>query len=54
MTYRLEGDIRDMPGATWRDILADALESLQGPAELERIYEKVARHVEAPYGLNPF
>lgn len=42
MTYRLEGDIRDMPGATWRDILADAMESFREPMPLGRIYEKVA------------
>lgn len=47
MSYRLEGDIRDMPGATWRDILADAMESFQGPAELEKIYEMVGRHKRA-------
>ena len=47
MTYHIEGDIRDMPGATWRDILADAMESFHSPAELDQIYEKVGRHRRA-------
>lgn len=47
MTYRVEGDIRDMPGATWRDIIADAMDSLHGPAPLEQIYGKVGRYKRA-------
>lgn len=49
MTYRLEGDIRDMPGATWRDILADAMESFQAPVSLDQIYEKVGNYKRARY-----
>lgn len=30
MTYRVNSDIRDMPGATWRDIIADILEDCNG------------------------
>jgi hypothetical protein len=41
LTYRREADIRDMPGATWRDIVADTMESFPGEAELERIYVKL-------------
>jgi hypothetical protein len=41
LTYRRESDLRDMPGATWRDIVADAMEDFQGAADLERIYAKI-------------
>lgn len=41
LTYRRETDIRDMPGATWRDIVADAMEDFRGAVELERIYAKI-------------
>ena len=41
LTYRRESDIRDMPGATWRDIVADALEDFCGAVELERIYATI-------------
>lgn len=47
MTYQLKGDIRDMPGATWRDILADAMESFQTPAPLEQIYAAVGNYKRA-------
>ena len=43
-TYRLEGDMRDMPGATWRDIVADAMASFQGAVELEQIYAKLENY----------
>jgi hypothetical protein len=41
MTYRRESDLRDMPGATWRDIVADAMEDFRGAVDLERIYAKI-------------
>lgn len=41
LTYWRESDLRDMPGATWRDIVADAMESLGGAVSLERIYAKI-------------
>lgn len=41
MTYGQEMDIRNMPGAAWKDILADAMESFRGAAPLERIYAAV-------------
>ena len=47
MTYRLQGDIRDMPGATWRDIIADAMESFHTPVALEQIYEAVGSYKRA-------
>jgi hypothetical protein len=30
-----------MPGASWRDIVADAMEGLQGAVPLEKIYAKI-------------
>ena len=41
MTRQMQGDIRDMPGATWRDIVADAMESFGGAVSLEQIYGAV-------------
>lgn len=43
-TRRCEADIRDMANATWRDIVADAMEDFHGTAELEQIYLKVGEH----------
>jgi len=43
-TRKSEIDVRDMPGVTWRDIVADVMESFQGVAELEQIYQKVGQH----------
>ena len=47
MTYRVNSDIRDMPGATWRDIIADILEDCNGRAPLEEIYRRVEGHKRA-------
>lgn len=47
MTYRVEGDMRDMPGATWRDIVAGVLEICNGCASLEEIYRHVESHKRA-------
>ena len=47
MTYRVQGDMRDMPGATWRDIIAGVLESCSGSASLEEIYRLVGTHKRA-------
>jgi len=41
LTNRREADIRDMPGATWRDIVADAMEEFDCATGLERIYTKL-------------
>lgn len=49
MTCRMEGDIRDMPGATWRDILADAMESFQDAVHLEKIYGQVGHYQRAKH-----
>ena len=43
-TCKYETDIRDMPDATWRDIVADAMEDFRGAAELDQIYQKVGQH----------
>ena len=51
-TRSQETDIRDLPGVTWRDIVADAMEDFRGTAELEQIYSKVGQHrrtAEQPY-----
>ncbi len=47
MAKRQEADIRDMPGATWKDILADALEDARGELPLESIYELVGKYRRA-------
>ena len=44
MTYRVQSDIRDMPGPTWRDIVAGVLEDCRGSASLEDIYRHVETH----------
>jgi len=49
MTYQLKGDVRDMPGATWRDILADAMESFRCPVSLEQIYGAVGNYKRAQH-----
>ncbi len=36
-----------MPGATWRDIIADAMEDFKGAAELGHIYAKVEGYKRA-------
>ena len=48
MTTRTrEADIRDMPGATWKDVLADALEAAHGELELTAIYDMVSQYRRA-------
>ena len=49
MTYQMHGDIRNMPGATWRDILADAMESFQNAVCLEQIYDQVGSYQRAQH-----
>ena len=43
MACRMESNIREIPGATWRDILADTMEGFQSAVPLEQIYEQVGR-----------
>lgn len=47
MTYRVQGDIRDMPGTTWKDIVAGVLEACSGSASLDEIYKLVETHKRA-------
>ena len=47
MTYRLEGNVWDMPGVIWRDILAAVMDSFPSAAPLEAIYEKNSAHQRA-------
>jgi hypothetical protein len=47
LTRRTESDIRDMPGATWRDIVADAMEEFRGAVELPRIYASIEGYKRA-------
>lgn len=42
MSHTQEMDIRNMPGATWKDIVADALDGIRGPAPLETIYSTIS------------
>ena len=53
MTYRVNSDIRDMPGATWRDIIADILEDCNGRAPLEEIYRREPAVVEGKGAADP-
>ena len=41
LTKTVKADIRDMANATWRDIVADVMESFGTEVPLEKIYEKV-------------
>jgi len=47
LTYTRDGDVRDMSGSTWRDIVAAVLEDLHGEVRLEQIYERVENHKRA-------
>ena len=47
ITQAKEIDIRDMSGATWRDVVAAVLENTNGAVPLEYLYEKIAPHSKA-------
>lgn len=47
MTKRAEIDIRDMPGATWRDVVAAVLEQFQEPVSLTLLYQQIEPHKKA-------
>lgn len=47
ITKQIKGDIRDMRGATWKDILADAMESFQSAVHLEQSYDQVGQYDRA-------
>lgn len=47
MTKHIEADIRDMPGATWRDVIAAVMEQCSEPVTLAFLYEKIEPHKKA-------
>lgn len=47
MAKKAEVDIRDMPGATWRDVVAAVLEQCSEPVTLTFLYEKIEPHRKA-------
>ncbi len=47
MAKKAEVDIRDMPGATWRDVVAAVLEQCSEPVTLTFLYEKIEPHKKA-------
>ena len=47
ITEPVEKDIRDMNGATWRDVVAAVLETCQSPVSLAYIYEQVEPYTKA-------
>ena len=44
MAKKAKIDIRDMPGATWRDVVAAVLEQCAEPVTLTFLYEKIEPH----------
>lgn len=44
---RIEADVRDMRGTTWRDVVAGVLESCTDAVSLNYIYEHVEQHKKA-------
>ena len=47
MAKKAKIDIRDMPGATWRDVVAAVLEQCAEPVTLTFLYEKIEPHKKA-------
>lgn len=47
MTHSSTVDIRDMPGATWRDVVAAVLEKCKEPVALSFLYEQIEPHKKA-------
>lgn len=46
-TKKVEVDVRDMKGATWRDIVAGVLDETKGAATLEYLYSQIEQHKRA-------
>lgn len=46
-TKKIAADIRDMRGATWRDVVAAVLEETREPVTLSYIYEQIEDHKKA-------
>ncbi len=47
MTQKADVDIRDMAGATWKDVIAAVMEQSSGPVTLSFLYEKIEPHKKA-------
>lgn len=47
LTQKREIDIRDMPGATWRDVVAEVLEQCGDAVPLSYLYEQIEPHSKA-------
>lgn len=47
MTKKAKMDIRDMDGATWRDVVAAVLEQCEGSVTLTFLYEQIEPHKKA-------
>lgn len=47
MAKKADIDIRDMSGATWRDVVAAVLEQCDGPVTLTFLYEQIEPHKKA-------
>lgn len=47
MAKKSEIDIRDMSGATWRDVVAAVLEQCEGSVTLAYLYEQIESHKKA-------
>ena len=46
-TKKITADIRDMNGATWKDIVASVLETCGGESSLQKLYEKIEPYKKA-------
>ena len=46
ITKRVEADVRDLPGATWRDIVASVMEE-KGEVPLSYLYEQIEPYKKA-------
>ncbi len=44
---RSESDIRDIPNATWRDVVASVMEQCRGAVPLSYLYNKIENHSKA-------
>ena len=43
----IKADVRDMNGATWKDVISAVLEDVNKPVSLQYIYEKLENHKKA-------
>lgn len=46
-TKKITADVRDMNGATWKDIVASVLETCGGESSLQKLYEKIEPYKKA-------